>query len=274
VKVQSSFQVDHGDNAQKTLKISLFGDWDRRDQHECVNPTHEEGEDRDHVHDTRVDALKLITGNECTGEPETKALNDNEPVINLNQEISREDSSGVNKFTADPVKPNVQSENEGNEGTSNGQVTGRETPPLPPRTPSNTEENELSNGGRFQRSVSFSKPEIKKEDRENTRYSISKTLDNAEENQVTVDSGHPLPDRYRTPRADNSVSSADIAPSNVQNENAPNPMKEPIGIPNKFATGDIEYRNHDTVVSKPIISIINFALGNSRSTIKKMALYG
>jgi len=51
-------------------------------------------------------------------------------------------------------------------------------------------------------------------------------------------------------------------------------MKEPIGIPNKFATGDIEYRNHDTVVSNPIISIINFALGNSRSTIKKMALYG
>jgi len=166
VKVQSSFQVDHGDNAQKTLKISLFGDWDRRDQHECVNPTHEEGEDRDHVHDTRVDALKLITGNECTGEPETKALNDNEPVINLNQEISQEDSSGVDKFTADSLKPNVQS------------------------------------------------------------------------------------------------------------ENLPNPMKEPIGIPNKFATGDIEYRNHDTVVSKPIISIINFALGNSRSTIKKMALYG
>jgi hypothetical protein len=51
-------------------------------------------------------------------------------------------------------------------------------------------------------------------------------------------------------------------------------MNEPIGIPNKFATGDIEYRNHDTVVSRPIISIINFALGNSRSTIKKMALYG
>jgi len=222
----------------------------------------------------RVDVHKLDTGNECVREPETKALNDNEPVSNLNQEISQEDFSGVDKFTAVSLKPNVQSENEGNEGTGSGQVADRETPPLPPQTPSNTEGNDSSSGGRFQRSVSFSKPNIIKEDRENTRYSISKTLDNAEENQVAVDSGHPLPDRYRTPHADNSESSADIAPSNVQNENAPNPMKEPIGIPNKFATGDIEYRNHDTVVSKPIISIINFALGNSRSTIKKMALYG
>jgi len=115
-KIQSSPQVDHGDNAQKTLEISLSGDLYRRDQHECVNPTHEEGEDRDHVHDMRVDALKLITGNECTGEPETKALNDNEPVINLNQEISQEDSSGVDKFTADPVNSDDQSKNEGNEG--------------------------------------------------------------------------------------------------------------------------------------------------------------
>jgi hypothetical protein len=170
VKVQSSFQVDYGNNAPKTPKISVSGERYRRNQHECVNPTHEEGEDHDHVHDMRGDVHNLITGNECSGEPENKAQSDDEPVIKLNQEISQEDSSSVNKFTADSVNPNVQSENEGNEGTSSGQVADRETPPLPPQTPSNTEENELSSGGRFQRSVSFSKPNIIKEDRENTRY--------------------------------------------------------------------------------------------------------
>jgi len=115
LEIQSSFQVDYGGNTPKTLKTSLSGDRYRRNQHECVTLRVRKEEDSDHDHDMRVDTLMLITGNECTGEPKNKAQNDNEPVINLKQEISQEDSSGVEKFTADPIKSDVKSENKGNE---------------------------------------------------------------------------------------------------------------------------------------------------------------
>jgi len=110
LEIQSSFQVDYGVNMSKTKKTSLSGDRYRRNQHECVTLRVRKEEDRDHVHDMRVDTLKLITGNECTGEPKTEAQNDNEPVINLKQENSQEDSLGVEKFTADTMKSDVQSE--------------------------------------------------------------------------------------------------------------------------------------------------------------------
>jgi len=110
LEIQSSFQVDYGGNTLKTLKTSLSGDRYRRNQHECVTLRVRKEEDHDHVHDMRVDALMLITGNECTGEPKTKAQNDNEPVINMKQEISQEDSSCVKKFTTDSVKTHIQSE--------------------------------------------------------------------------------------------------------------------------------------------------------------------
>jgi len=110
LEIQSSFQVDYGGNTSKTLKTSLSGDRYRRNQHECVTLRVRKEEDHDHVHDMRVSALMLITGNECVGEPKTKAQNDNKPVINMKQEISQEDSSGVKNFTADSVKTGIQSE--------------------------------------------------------------------------------------------------------------------------------------------------------------------
>jgi hypothetical protein len=115
VKIQSTLQLDYGESVSKTPKISLFDDREKRNQDAYSNPRVRREGDSDHVHDMRVDVHNLITGNECSGEPENKAQSDDEPVIKLNQEISREDSSGVNEFTADPVKPNVQNENEGNE---------------------------------------------------------------------------------------------------------------------------------------------------------------
>jgi len=110
LEIQSSFQVDYGVNTPKTLKTSLSGDRYRRNQHECVTLRVRKEGDHDHVHDMRVDTLMLITSNEYTGEPKTKAQNDNEPVINMKQEISQEDSSGVKEFTTDSVKTGIQSE--------------------------------------------------------------------------------------------------------------------------------------------------------------------
>jgi len=97
-------------------------------------------------------------------------------------------------------------------------VTGRETPPSRPQTQSNADENRLCDGGRFLRSVSFSKNKIREEDRENIRHLNSKTLGNTEENPVTGDSGHPSRDRHTTSGAYDSESSADIAQTNIQSE--------------------------------------------------------
>jgi phage/plasmid-associated DNA primase len=99
LEIQSSFQVDYGENTSKTPKTSLSGDRYRRNQHECV--TLRVGEE-DHVHDMRVDTLMLITGNERAGEPKTKAQNDNEPVINLQQEFPKKDTTQPSNINGKP----------------------------------------------------------------------------------------------------------------------------------------------------------------------------
>jgi len=110
------------------------------------------------------------------------------------------------------------------EDTGYGQVTGRETPPLPPQTQSNSDGNAFSYGGRFQRSVSFFEKgiNIREDDRKRTRNLNSKTLDNTEENPVTVGSGHLLPSRNPTSGAYNSESPTGPLNSSVQSENENN----------------------------------------------------
>jgi len=117
LKIQSSFQVDYGGNMSKTLKTSLSGDRYRRNQHECSHlrvGEEDHDHDHDHVHDMRVSTLMLITGNECTGEPKTKAQNDNEPVINMKQEFPKKDTTQPSIINGEPRDSDVQSEKTSN----------------------------------------------------------------------------------------------------------------------------------------------------------------
>jgi len=136
-----------------------------------------------------------------------------------------------------------------------GQVTGRETLPLPPKTPSNSSGNEFGYGGRFQRSVSFSKNEIIKEDRKNIRNQNSKTLGNTEKNPVTPDTEHLSLDRNQTSDAYNSESSADIVQPSVQSEKN---NQAPMEI-NKDPEGKVKNDQFDIpeeTLRKEIINII------------------
>jgi len=139
--------------------------------------------------------------------------------------------------------------------TSDGHVTGHENHPPQPQNQSNTEENKLCDGGRFLRSVSFSKNEIIKEDLENTRHINSKILENTEENPVTGDFGHPSHDRHTTLDAYNSESSADIVQPSVQSEKN-NQAPEKI---NKDPEGKVKNDQFDIpeeTLRKEIINII------------------
>jgi len=113
VQVQSQFQVEHGDNTQKTLKISLSGDRYRRVQHEYTNLRVRE-EDQIPDHDERVSALKLNTGEDNIREPKITALDENEAVFNLNREFPKNDTTQPSIINGKPRDSDAASETDHN----------------------------------------------------------------------------------------------------------------------------------------------------------------
>jgi phage/plasmid-associated DNA primase len=108
--VQSQIQVGYGDGASKTQKTSLSGDRYRRIQHECTNPRVRREEDQSHDHDVKGDTLMLDTDKNCIGEPKITAPGEQEPVSNLNREISPDNYSSITDLTAGPLKSDAASE--------------------------------------------------------------------------------------------------------------------------------------------------------------------